>query len=112
MPFSQSYAFVTQMSSVWPTGTSVTDFSAVYKRGKVVWDGGWYKLGTSHKAAQGRCAASESPNQGMPQGVSFERQSASTAIVDASCVATYNPDGAANRAPRVVDKGGQSWHLC
>ena len=40
----------------------------------------------------------------MPQGVSFERQSASTAIVDASCVATYNPDGAANRAPRVVDK--------
>ena len=42
MPFSQSYAFMTQMSSVWPTGTSVTDFSAVSKRRKVVWIGGWY----------------------------------------------------------------------
>ena len=43
MPFSQSYAFMTQMSSVWPTGTSVTDFSAIYKRAKVVWIGGWYE---------------------------------------------------------------------
>ena len=31
-----------QMSSVWPTGTSVTDFSAVYKRAAVVSDGAWY----------------------------------------------------------------------
>ena len=46
MPFSQSYAFMTQMSSVWPIDTSVTDFSAVYKGGTVVPNGGWYLLST------------------------------------------------------------------
>ena len=30
---------MTQMSSVWPIGTSVTDFSAVYKRAQVVLNG-------------------------------------------------------------------------
>ena len=44
MPFSQLYAFMTQMSSVWPIDTSVTDFSAVYKGAAVVWIGGWYLM--------------------------------------------------------------------
>ena len=55
MPFSQSYAFMTQMSSVWPIDTSVTDFSAVYNRAQVVWFGGWY-FSTLIPACQANCA--------------------------------------------------------